>query len=223
MEFMYSILIYVFVLFIIFILFATSPILPFYYLRKISPEIPEEHIKQCKKSFWQAWYKNLLTIPFDLTAPIVVPIALLFTKWSDEKLPKLFRMWDNEVSINGDVGMVPYDKNNRWALDKCYWAKGHHPRSFYARFIWLGIRNRATYPTWKLGYRQQSSDIVQSWRSGNVHSGDGWSLHRVGPKYRFRYAKAPIRIHYGYKVGGMAWEAPGNVVAIGFSLRKFKS
>jgi len=222
MDLILNIMTYIFLVFLIILLFATSPIIPFFYLRKLKGIVPDEHLKNCRKSFWQAWYKNLLTIPFDLTAPVIVPIALIFTKWEDEKLPFLFRMWDNEVSINGDVGLVPYDKNNRWALDKCYWAKGHHPRSFYARFIWLGIRNRATYPAWKLGYRAKAGDIVQSWREGNVQSGRGWLLHRVGSKYRFRYANAPIRIHYGYKVGGVEWEAPGNVVAIGFSLKKFK-
>jgi hypothetical protein len=229
MDFILSLIGWILIAFLIFILFATSPILPLYYTRKLKGIVPKEHIKGCRLSIWQAWFKNLITMPFDLTAPLVVPIALLFTKWEAERLPKLFRMWDNEINLNGDIGnptdpkgRIPLDKKNTWAISNCYWAKGHHPRSFYARFVWIGLRNRASYPAWKLGYRNKPEDRRQDWQQGEPDRGAGWQLRMVGGKYRFRYAKAPLRIHYGYKVGGEDWQSPGNVVAIGFSLRKFK-
>lgn len=225
----FSILGWILVALLVFLAFATSPLLPLYYLKKhVKPAVPAEHYKYAKSSIWQAWWKNLLTMPFDLTAPIVVPIALIFTKWEAERLPGLFRMWDNEVNLNGDIGSptgpgrVPLDKDNEWAIKHCYWARGHHPRSRWARYVWIGLRNRATWPAWRLGYRKQPGDAEHKWVSGNPDQGKGWILEVVGKKCRFRYRDAPLRIHYGYKVGGLDWQAPGNVVAIGFSLRKFK-
>lgn len=212
---------WIFIALLVFILFATSPFLALYYTRKMKGIVPSEHIKKAKSSIWQAWIKNLITMPFDLSAPFVVPIALIFTKWEAERLPKLFKLWDNEVNLNGDNGPKTLDKKNQADIDSCYWAKGHHPRSFYARYQWIGLRNRATWAAWKLGYVPKPGDQRQTWEQGDVDNGKGWRLQVVGGKYRFRYHNEPLRIHYGYKVGGEKWEEPGNVVAIGFSLRKF--
>ncbi len=210
-----------------FIFFAISPLLPWFYLRKLKGHVPKNHIKGLKKSMIQAWLKNLLTMPADVTAPIVVPIALIFTKWNAEHLPKLFRWWDNEVSINGDWGFVPLDKKSQEAINMAYYAKGHHPRSFYARWVWLGLRNRATWAAWALGYRKKAGDTEDEWSYGDVWGGKGWLVARCGPAYRLRYHKALskkrfLRIHFGYKIGGSQSITHGNVVAIGFSIRKRK-
>ena len=33
----------------------------------------------------------------------------------------------------------------------CYYARGHHPRSFWARYVWVGLRNRASQLSKDLG------------------------------------------------------------------------
>lgn len=101
---------------------------------------------------------------YDATAPLVMLIALLFTPRSADKLPKLFRKWDNDVSINGD-GCGWQKADGTWVDLRdgvehlgeplvsyqdptyggtAYYANGHHPRSYWARYIWLGWRNRAS-------------------------------------------------------------------------------
>ena len=48
----------------------------------------------------------------DVTAPVVVAYALLFTPRSADKLPAWARKWDNNVSLNGD-GEAVY-RDGRW-------------------------------------------------------------------------------------------------------------
>lgn len=97
---------------------------------------------------------------YSLTAPLVVPIALLWCKWDSEKLPNWARKWDNNVNLNGDNGdWLDVDANGdpdtiQMPLEdtpevraRCYWGWGPmegkiHPRSFLARWIWIGFRNR---------------------------------------------------------------------------------
>lgn len=97
---------------------------------------------------------------YNITAPLVVPIALLFCEHESEELPKWARKWNNNVNLNGDNGFwldkdndgvpdtigMPLDYNKE-TLDKCYWVpkflQGRvHPRSYIARFFWIGLRNR---------------------------------------------------------------------------------
>lgn len=178
----------------------------------------------------EAWFKNLLTLIPDLLAPIVVPIALLFTKTESEHLPRLFWWWDNDASINGDLRTDDInDGLGGWALRpistntsnlaevlSCYWAPGHHPRSFYARWVWLGLRNRASALSQALG----------STATGPAHfwAGPTWTITRVGDDWRY-YELLPIgpltiRMHCGYKVPALPGEAKAPAVSIGFSLRK---
>lgn len=171
--------------------------------------------------------KSLLTLIPDLTAPVAVPFALLFTKWSDEHLPRLFWMWDNDASINGDVRTddltnefggwdlkpVPLDDIQE-SRDMCYWAKGHHPRSFYARWVWLGLRNRASALSQSLGTGVEGPATYESTRFGYVKSVNGkfryFEVIPVGP--------VVIRLHYGYKVPHIPGESKAPPVAIGFSV-----
>ena len=108
---------------------------------------------------------------YDLSAPLVMLLVLPFVPRSADHLPKAFRNWDNDVSMNGD-GHGWQDEGGAWhdaritpapegALlvshsdpaygGDCYYAKGHHPRSFWARYIWLGWRNRASLMSLELG------------------------------------------------------------------------
>jgi len=188
------------------------------------------------RCFLGAWLKNCLTIIPDLLAPIVVPVALLFTKREAEHLPKLFLWWDNDASINGDGWSVwrdgkwvhvfgtglPSERAVSYAdpeyTGDAYYCLGHHPRSFYARFVWLGLRNRASKLSQMLGFKHAPDAPVQEW------GGKNWQITEVAGAYRYRDAiplgPVYIKLHYGYKVPQYADRDTANLVAIGFSLKK---
>jgi hypothetical protein len=220
--------------FIGFLLFAHNPIIPT--LRILTLPIPDKF--NCIVCFWGAWFRSLLTFIPDILSPVIVPIALLFTKWEDDKLPWIFSWWDNDASINGDVRTDDSsDGKDGWGLRHvqvedtpearamCYWAKNAHPRSFKARYVWLGLRNRASYLSMLLGKDHPLVD-VKVWESGNVASPDytGWRVHRIGNIWRyFETVKVgPIffRFHYGYKIPKIPHSKVAMVTAIAFSFQK---
>ncbi|QIL80813.1 hypothetical protein G7047_29385 [Diaphorobacter sp. HDW4A] len=204
--------------------------------------MPWEHRVKAASCFLPVAVRGaLVTLPA-LLAPIVVPIALLFTKWGDDKLPRLFRWWDNDVSINGDAGLtwspdlvtgigkpdrVPED-NAADVIALCYWAKGHHPRSYWARLVWLGWRNRASWLAAQLGVKSDLAGPVQSW--GNTDAGreiEGWYLLENAGVYQFfrskRLGKFCLRTNYGYKVNHQYMgRARLPVVNVTFSLLRWK-
>lgn len=197
-----------------FVFFAHLPFIPL--INLWSTDVPAHHKKAATKCFIEAWLKNALTILPDILSPIVVPIALLYTKKEDNKLPKLFEWWDNDASINGDQADG----------EETYYAIGHDRRSFYARFIWLGLRNRASRLSQMLGYRHENGIDVELWKNGDADGAkNGWKLYRVNDKYRWFHTKkfGPIffRFHYGYKVPRIPDRESASVVAIGFSFQRF--
>ena len=175
--------------------------------------------------FVRAAVINFICLIPSITAPIVVPIALLFTKYEDDSLPWIFRFWDNDISINGD--QIDRDGEDAWALDykkNAYYAKAP-PRSFWARYVWLGIRNRGTWLSQRMGYKYKSGEFQNITTLGNPltgrygEEGEGWFLKNTGSLYQFMMvvhltSKICLRIHYGYKLFDRE-RAP--VVAIGFS------
>ena len=218
--------------FVGFVFVCHMPTLPLIRLAMI--DVPNKgRIARC---FIEAWLKNCLTIPADLLAPIVVPIALLFTKRESEHLPRLFLWWDNDASINGDGWAVWRD--GQWVhvfgderpgerpvpyadpeyTGDAYYCKGHHPRSFYARWVWLGLRNRASKLSQILGFVHFPDAPVR------VSVGETWDLTEVAGAYRYRESiplgPMQIKLHYGYKVPQYADRATANLVAIGFSLKR---
>ena len=85
--------------------------------------------------------KNIaIELPLEIASFIVVPIALAFTKPSDDRLPKWARWFEDandyydgqNAAINGDGG----------------WRRDHFPppknRTYFARLCWL-LRNRIGY------------------------------------------------------------------------------
>lgn len=180
--------------------------------------------------FLDAWLRNLLTFIPDMLAPVVVPIALVFTRWDAEHLPWLFRWWDNDASINGDrrtddpndglggwaLKPVPLARDSADAISMAYYAPGHHPRSFYARYVWIGLRNRASALSQVLG--TDADGPATQW------AGENWTLDKVGTAYRY-YEMLPlgpvaIRMHCGFKVPRIPGESKAPAVSIGFSLRR---
>jgi len=90
---------------------------------------------------WLTVARNfIIELPLEILAFFVVPIALLFTKESDDHLPRCFRWFEDaddfydgqSAAINGDGG----------------WRRDHFPppknRTYFARLCWL-LRNRIGY------------------------------------------------------------------------------
>ena len=195
---------------------------------------------------------------YDLSAPIVMLLVLPFVRRSADKLPSLFRRWDNNVSLNGDGeavfidgkfltaghGITWEDYNAalargayRYTYDDplyhgdAYYAKGHHPRSFWARYVWVGLRNRASQLSVEMGEDVHERPTVLSGAVGIGASTEGHFLLHSGDLYHYKSVRkvgpfALIR-SYGYKLEIVRNSQDGTglaaAVAIGRSLKRRKS
>jgi hypothetical protein len=132
---------------------------------------PADFINSAKAFMQQARAQSQKTFWYDVTAPVVVFYALLFTPRSANSLPTWASKWDNNVSINGDgtaykgddgvwvqLGGAPAPEGKTVvsyddpAYDgDAYYAAGFSPRSFWARYVWCGWRNRASQLAADLG------------------------------------------------------------------------
>lgn len=188
----------------------------------------------------------------DSTAPIGVAVALLFTKRSANNLPRWARCWENNVSINGDSGATLLGNGtwlqwrdtpqNMWQdlvgrpqLDyshpdykgDAYYCRGHHPRSFLARYVWLGWRNRASALSLRCG-----ADVCVRPRlvAGKDFDDVGWTLRQSLDLYQWnsvtKLGKFRVRRNLGYKLGIVAQTETGTgqaaATAIAWSLRRAK-
>lgn len=172
------------------------------------------------RSFVASAAKGLVVLVPDFAAPLVVPFALLITPRDATRLPWLFRWWDNDVSINGDQAEGA----------ETYYAPGHDRRGFWARYVWLGWRNRASYLALLMGHRYLPGEKEDSERWGDPATGrdhEGWCVTRCAKLYQLymvkRLGPMCIRVNYGHKV----WADVGNrpvamVVNISFSLISWK-
>ena len=197
------------------------------------------------------------TLKYRLLAPFVIAYLVWFKlKWEDDFLPIGFEKYDLEaldhIDINGDnkrwvavegepygrpvpvsiYKELPVDHENK---ELCYWAKGHHPRSRWARWIWMGIRNRAQRASYDLG-DVYTPKVTTSWKyvapDGNevievYRNGDAWQIMRV--KRVLKYLM--LRQNVGFKVANIWSEGlaarPGHQIrmsttAITFSLKGWK-
>ncbi len=80
----------------------------------------------------------------------------------------------------------------------CYWAPGHHPRSFYARWRWLGTRNRALGLALALGRDGDPRAPVETWPLATG------ALYRQGGTYQLRTSRTVLGVevwsNQGYKL-----------------------
>lgn len=160
--------------------------------------IPPRHRLLGALSFAQAAVKGWLVLPAVLVSPIVVPIALLFTPREANELPAWARWWDNDVSINGD----------RPDLTEAYYAPGYDVRSYWARFVWLVGRNRASWLAQELGYRYRLGDQVDRDTWGDALTGrdhEGWTVNRCAGVYQLYIvkrlgARLCLRVNVGHKI-----------------------
>lgn len=175
-------------------------------------DIPARQKRKASLSFLSATWRGLPVIPASLLAPVIVPIALLFTKWESEEMPWLFRFWDNDLAFNGDPRKydgstfkpVPLEDSEE-VREGCYWLKGHHPRSFLARYVWMGFRNRASLGATWLG--KSYKDVVRNyWGDPLTENGHpGWVLTERGGDYQLymikKFGPFAYRFNWGFKVG----------------------
>ncbi len=194
---------------------------------------------------------------YDLSAPIVMLLVLPFVRRSADKLPSLFRRWDNNVSLNGDGEAVFIDGEfltaghgiswedynaalargaYRYTYDDplyhgdAYYAKGHRPRSFWARYVWVGLRNRASQLSADMGLDVPARPQLISGSLQAGRSRPGHFLLREGGVYHYKSFRkfgpfALIR-SYGYKLEIVRNSPTGTgraaAVAIGRSLKGWR-
>lgn len=204
-------------------------------------------LKACCMSAKEADNKTRV---YDLAAPIVMLLVLPFVKREADRLPRLFSAWDNNVSLNGDGYGWQDPETGEW-LDirvkpapagvplvshsdpayggDCYYARGHHPRSFRARYAWVGLRNRASMLSVKLGRDVTARPVVVSGDPTiHRHGPYGHFVLRHGDTFHYKSIRAfgPFALtrSYGYKLEIPFKSAEGTgraaAVAIGRSLKR---
>lgn len=195
---------------------------------------------------------------YDATAPLVTAVALLLTPRSANHLPRWARKWDNNVSLNGDGEVVLRDgqwvnlRDIRWMPEHgervytyddpaytgdAYYAKGHHPRSWWARWVWVGWRNRASQLSVDLGRDVAARPLCISGDPTINRSKPGHFLLKDGDNYHFKSIERvrflgldfALTRNYGYKLEIVrnSWDETNNqrraaAVAIGWSLKRWK-
>lgn len=221
------------------------------------PDVPGADKKAALECFTRAEKANAKTMWYDLTAPLVMALVLPFVPRSADRLPKLFRRWDNNVSLNGDgcgwqdpetgewhdfrTGKVPpgaalVNHSDPAYGGDCYYAPGHHPRSTWARYVWVGLRNRASQLSVDLGAPVAARPVLISGRLDiNRQDQPGHFLLKDGDSYHFKSIEkvrvlgvrcARIR-SYGYKLEIAAKRPDSDLgraaaVAIGWSLKRWQ-
>lgn len=204
-------------------------------------------LKACCMSAKEADNKTRV---YDLAAPIVMLLVLPFVKREADRLPRLFSAWDNNVSLNGDgygwqdpetgewfdirvkpapAGVPLVSHSDPAYGGDCYYARGHHPRSFRARYAWVGLRNRASMLSVKLGRDVTARPVVVSGDPAiHRHGPYGHFVLRHGDTFHYKSIRAfgPFALtrSYGYKLEIPFKSAEGTgraaAVAIGRSLKR---
>lgn len=207
----------------------------------------KDALKSCCKSAKDADNKVRF---YDLSAPIVMLLVLPFVKREANQLPKLFSAWDNNVSLNGDgygwqdpetgewfdirvkpapTGVPLVSHSDPAYGGDCYYALGHHPRSFRARYAWVGLRNRASMLSVKLGRDVTARPVVVSGDPTiHRHGPYGYFVLRHGDTFHYKsirtFGPFALTRSYGYKLE-IPFKSPEGVgraaaVAIGRSLKR---
>jgi len=193
--------------------------------------ISDEH----KAAAWACFERAETLAPFwrsifnHLAAPVILLAPLMLLPWSADALPAWLAYWANNAGINGDglavlrngvwiylgdIGWTPAPGERVYAYDEpdytgdAYYALGWHPRSWFARWVWLAFRNVASLRD-VLG----GADVAQRptlLASESDTAGGDWSLMwDGGALYQFTL-DAPLiwgirwRANVGYKLGIVA-------------------
>lgn len=180
----------------------------------VPPELHPEALASLKRAREQ----SKKVVPYKRWAPLVMAWVVPRLPWEAENLPERYAKWDNDVSINGDPWPWAQDSSGRWyrhcpledtpeVRAKCYWAKGHHPRSRWARYIWLGWRNRATKMSESLGV-PATPDKIQMWGDPQTSkSHEGVKVYRMGDVWQImsvtKFGPFAIRRNVGWKLNNV--------------------
>ena len=214
------------------------------------PDVPL-HVKQAAwVNLWQAIAADERTKVYDWSAPLVCAIALIGLPQTASRLPAWARKWDNNVSLNGDGYGWQDPETGEWFDIRvkpapagvhlvshsdpdyggdCYYAPGHHPRSFWARYVWVGLRNRASALSVRLGRDVTARPVVVSGDPTiHRHGPYGHFVLRHGDTFHYKSIRAfgPFALtrSYGYKLEIPFKSAEGTgraaAVAIGRSLKR---
>lgn len=92
------------------------------------------------KEILQLFCIVIVELPLELASWLIVPIALLFCNKQSERLPKIFRWFEDANDL--------YDGKNSAINGDSGWREKHYPngknRTYLARLLWL-YRNRIGY------------------------------------------------------------------------------
>ena len=198
------------------------------------------------------------TTLYDWSAPFVVAIACLGLSKTATRLPKWARKWDNNISINGDGLAVLRDGEWLTLRDGIEALPGERvvayddpdftgplyfkvlgmkakPRTWLARWGWVGLRNRASQMSVDYGVNVAARPVLLSGDLEIHSSKEGHFLLRDGDTYHYKNVSkvrllgvqcALIRsVGYKLEVTKMRGDdALGRVaaVAIGCSYKRWK-
>ena len=177
-------------------------------------------------------------VPYKWTAPLVMAWVVPRLAWDAEALPARYAKWDNDISINGDPWPWAQRPDGTWhrpaplddtpeARAACYWAEGHHPRSRWARYIWLGWRNRASKLAHDLG--APSGAPIALWGDEKVgRSHAGVCVYRMGDCWQImvvdRWGPFVVRRNVGWKINNVRdnQHTVANITWLPWSLLRWK-
>ena len=176
--------------------------------------------------------------PYKWTAPLVMAWVVPRLAWDAEALPARYAKWDNDISINGDPWPWAQRADGSWyrhapledtpeARAQCYWAEGHHPRSRWARYVWLGWRNKASKLAKDLG--APIGAPIAFWGDENVgRAHPGVCVYRMGDHWQImaveRHGPVIVRRNVGWKINNVLHNqhTVANITWLPWSLLKWK-
>lgn len=216
--------------------------------------VPEDLHDEALKSLAMGRNRAIPVAIVGLFAPIVMFLALYVFRVvspKDNALPKWLSWYDNNVSINGDgwgtryadgsfanfydeaaiatAGAVAMSYSDPNYGGDAYYAKDSHPRSQTARFIWLGIRNRASKMAMDRGAVIDSNDKRDIWGEPNPgRSKPGVFAMRQSGYWQVKGASTvffgllSMNFNYGFKINNVDSEPGSKAMCIWYPFA-FKS